>query len=488
MSLTLAMNNALSGLKINQESLGVLSQNIANVNTEGYSRQVISQSSITVAGVGSGVQIDEISRKIDKYLQRSMQTQSSNNATAQTLNDYYQRLQAVLGKPGASNSIDTSITSFFNSVQQLAVTPETSSLKANAVASAEALADQLSHLAGNVQDLRYEADRAMDDAVKAINSSLLRLQDINKTLVVAKQLSQSTAGLLDARDKEISNLSSYMDLSVSFNDSGSASIIAGDGAVLLEDGIRHQLTYIKSASVNNFVTDVDMNPMLDVTLDSKGNQVGSPITLISGGPSEQVISKLSSGSLAGLQQLRDVQLPAVLKQLDQLAAKLRDTVNTIHNQGSSFPPAATLTGDRVIYPGDSSEWSGQVRIAVLQSDGLPVPSLYADETYTGLRPLTLDLSRLNSGNGAGRPTMQAIIDEINDHFAAPTTKAKLGNLNNIRLASDTTNMPSGSPPLFNFDLDVENISSDYAKVFVTGVTVKDDTATDITNVTQTALA
>ena len=486
MSLGLALNNALTGLRVNQQSIATLSQNIANVNTSGYSRQIINQSAVTVGGLGSGVQIDEIVRKVDKYLQRSVQTQGANSAAAQTVDAYYQRIQAVLGKPGSNNSIDAYITSFFNAAQQLAETPETNSLKSNAIASANVLASQISDLAANIHDLRYEADREIRDIVSTVNSSLDRLKDTNRALVQAKSLGQSTADLLDNRDRELRTLSENLDISVTFGDAGTVSVAAGDGNVLLEDGVRHQLRYAQASSVTTFISDATLSPLQVITLSDSNQEIGTPSNLISGGVSTAVTTGLTSGKLAGLQQIRDVQFNGLLDQLDSLASRLRDSVNAIHNNGSGFPPATSLTGDRTVQASDQYDWQGTVRIAVLQSDGKPVSSSYADETYTGIRPLTLDLSRLDSGQGNGKPTLQTIVDEINNHFGSPGNKAKLGNLNNIQLASDTNLLPSGSPPLFNFDLDLDNISSGSASVFVTGITVTDDTATNITNVTQTA--
>lgn len=487
MSLTLALNNALSGLRLNQQAIGVLSQNIANVNTVGYSRQVVNQSAVTVEGVGSGVHIDEIARKIDVYLQRSMLSQGSTNAATQTLDSYYQRFQSVLGKPGAGNSPDEVLTSFFNAVQQLAETPELSSLKSNAVDAANALAKQLSDLAGNVQDLRYEADREMGDAVASINGSIERLRGVNVALTQAKALGQSTAGLLDERDKELRILSGFMNISTTYSDSGSATVVAGNGATLLEEGIRRKVIYSQAPSVSSFLNDTALGAMEVISINEKGQQVGSASPLISGGTSGNVVSGLTGGTLGGLQQIRDVKFPQILEQLDQLASRIRDQVNAIHNKGTSYPPPTVLTGDRHVYASDQYSWQGQVRIAVLQSNGMPVPSNYADETNNGgLRPLTLDLARLDSGDGNGKPTLQTIVDEINNHFASPATKVKLGNLNNIQLATNTDVLPNGAPSLLNFDLDLENISSGSSRVFVTGMSVLDDTGANITNVTQTA--
>jgi flagellar hook-associated protein FlgK len=486
MSLTLALSNALSGLRINQQSIGVLSNNISNVNTLGYSRQVVNQSSVTVEGVGSGVKLEEIVRKVDSYIQRSIITQSSNVSNSQAIDEFYQRVQTLLGQPGSGNSMDVFLTSFFNSVQQLAETPETTSLKSNAISSAAFLAKQLADLSANIYNLRYEADRQISDSVSVVNSTLDRLRDINKALNQAKSLGQSTAGLLDERDKELQKISEYINITTSFNQSGGVSIVGGDGVTLLEEGVRYQLRYARLESVESLVQDAPMSGLEVVSLNEKNEAVGLPVSLITAGRSSEITSKIPSGKISGYQQIRDTKFPAILDQLDMLASRIRDNVNTIHNKGSGFPPATSLTGERQVRATDQYSWTGQVRIAVLQQNGKPVTSRYPDEAYTGIRPLLIDLARLDSGQGAGKPTMQTIIDEINNHFSAPGNKAKLGNINNIQLASDTNLLPSGGPSLFNFDLDIENISEDPASVFVTGITVLDDTATNITSVTQPA--
>lgn len=487
MTLGLALNNALSGLVINQQAIGVLSNNIANVNTEGYSKQYVNQSARVVNGLGSGVHLDDISRKIDKYLQRSVQTQASSYNGAQSLDDYYQRLQAVLGQPGSANSVDVYMTSFFNQFQQLAESPEITSIKSNAIGSADTLAKQISSLAANVYDLRYESDRDISDAVNEINASLDRLHNINSSIRQGVALKQSSASLLDQRDSELNKLSQYMNITTSFDQSGAVSVVGGDGITLVEEGVRHQITYTRSQSVGALVQNTAFGPLRVDTLNDQGQIIGSSRELISGGTSSAVVSKVSGGKLYALQQVRDKKFPALLDQMDMLSSRLRDSVNELHNKGSGYPPATSLTGERKVRATDQYSWSGQVRIAVLGPNGKPVTSPYADEQKSGgVRPLTMDLSGLDSGQGKGKPTLQTIIDEINNHFGAPGNKAELGNINNIQLASDSSKLPSGAPPLFNFDLDLENISQGSASVFVTGMTVLDDASTNITNVTQTA--
>lgn len=483
-SLGLALNNAVSGLRVNQQSLAVLSQNISNVNTDGYSRQVVQQSANYVEGIGSGVKIDDIVRKVDKYLQRSVQSQGSTNATAQTVSDYYSRLQSLIGQPGAQNSVDAYITTFFNSLQALTATPDTPSLRSNAINTANTLAQNISGTANHIEDLRFQADRDISDLVSSTNQTIDQLTALNDTIAKAKGLGNPTAGLLDERDRLLRSLASNLDVNVTYNESGGVNVVTGSGISLVEGGIRHQLRYDPAQSVDTLTSDGTLNALTVVTYDASGKQTGTPQVLITAGASSAVSSRISSGKLAGLQQIRDTVLPQVLDQLDQLASRLRDNVNKVQNSGSGFPPATSLTGQRLTDPSTPINWTGAIRLAVVKPDGSPAQAGYADENYTGKRPLLLTLSTLDSGFGQGTPTTQSIIDEINNHFAAPSPKVELGNLNNIQLASNTSLLPSGAPSLFTFDLDAENISAYNAPTFVTGITVKDSGGTNITSVTQ----
>lgn len=486
MSLGLSLNNALSGLKANQQAISTLSHNIANVNTEGYSRQIVDQSALYVEGVGSGVRVDDVIRKVDKYLQRAVITQGAEVARTGTIDQYYQRIGVLMGQPGSGDSVDEHLTTFFNSLQSLASTPDRTSARSEVLSAGSLLADEMSGLAYDLQDLRFEADREIRDAVDNVNGILGRLRKINVSITSAGSSGQSTAGLLDERDTALRELSGYLDINTSYDNYGAVSVTAGSGLALI-DGMVHELRYTPAQSADSFISSAGLNGLMVVDIDSSGKQVGNGQPLITAsGTDGKITSTLSGGKIEGLRLMRDEVIPAMLDQLDQLAAGLRDAMNAIHNDGSGSPAATSLTGTRAISASQTFDWSGEVRIAVLQSNGQPVPAGYADEAYTGLRPLTLNLGELSSGAADGRLSMQTIINEINNHFAAPGYKAELGNLNNIQLVSDNDRLTQGTSSLFNFDLDLENISGENAPVFVTGITVRNDGGVDITDVTQPA--
>lgn len=481
MSLTLALNNSLSGLNINRQSLAVLSQNIANANTQGYSRKIIEQESLYLDGNGAGVNIKDISRKVDEYLIRSVREQTSKVGQGDTVNDYSDRIQILLGKPGNKDSIDSNIGSFFNAVQSLAETPENSSLRVNAVNLGKTLAGRVNDLSAGLNDLRFQADQDIRLMVDSVNADLVEIDKLNKTINNEGGLGKSVVELEDKRDVLIKNLSSYLDIQVYAKSTGEINITTVSGLSLLDDSV-YELSYNAAGSVDSFVNNASIAPLEIYRLDETGNRIGTAKILISAGNSDTIISSVTSGKLAGLVEMRDKQIPAILTQLDNLAMVLRDQMNLIHNIGTGYPGAANLTSTHLMGADEYSQWGGKVRIAILGSDGKPLSSRYTDESVT--RPLNLDLSTLDTGVGAGQPSIQGIVDEINRAFGVPQAKVELGNINNISLVSNSTSLP-GSPPQLNFDFNMENISATNAKVFVTGVQVLDSGGVALTTPTST---
>ena len=481
-SLSLALNNALTSLNVNQRNLSILSHNLSNANTEGYSRQITNQGAIYLDGIGSGVKISSITRKVDIYLQRSVREKSADVGQTETINDYLERAQILMGQPGLQNSIDSRVEGFFNSLQRLAESPELPSIRANSVSNGVTLAREISSLALGLNELRYQADHDIASGVNDANNVLSRLHTLNIAIARAFALGNTTVGLEDERDLELKKLSGYMDVQTYYKENGEVGIYTSNGVPLLEEN-QYRLYYTPSNSVDVFNLNGTLNALKVIRLDDAGNYTDTSYDLATAGTSSRVTTVLTAGKFKGLLDLRDGLFPDITNQLDNLASVVRDEVNRVHNQGSGYPGANSLTGTRAINATEQYEWSGSVRIAVLDQSGNPVPSGYDDEP-NGLRPLTLDLSQLNSGQGNGKPTMQTIINEINAHFGTPQGKASVGLLNDIRLISNNDTLP-GPLQQFNFDFELDNLTGTRGEFWVTGVTVLDDTAANITSVTST---
>ncbi|MDE3038370.1 MAG: flagellar hook-associated protein FlgK, partial [Pseudomonadota bacterium] len=482
MSLTSVLSTALTGLNVNQQALTTLSQNIANANTPGYSRQIINQAAVYIDGQGEGVSIENITRKVDQYLVQAVQQQSSSVGATGVINDYNSRIQQLIGQPGSNNSIDSFITAFFNDLQSLANTPQNTTLQQTVINDGVTLASQTQSLAKGLQNLQFQADQDISGAVSSVNNDIQQLAQVNSAIVNGAALGQPVTGLQDQRDSLLKDLSQYLNIQTFSQNNGAISIATSSGITLLDTNI-YQLQYAPTTSVDAFSNGTSLAALTVQRLDGNGSPSGSPVTLVSSGAPTQITSVLSSGKIAGLVEMRDQQLPDILNQIDTLVSSLRDEINGVQNSGSGFPGAASLTGERAVGASDYSQWGGSVRIAVLGADGKPITSPYNDE-LNGMPPLTLNLSTLNTGGGAGNPSVQGIINAINQYYGVPQNKAEVGNLNNIQLVSDSSGIP-GSPPKVNFDFNLNNISASSAHFYVTGVSVTDNLNNPVTSVTST---
>jgi flagellar hook-associated protein 1 FlgK len=479
--LSTALSTALSGLNVNQQQLAVLSNNISNANTAGYSRQVVNQQEQIIAGQGVGVNVEDIVRQINQNLVGAVVQQNSAVGQATAINGYTTQIQNLIGQPGNNNSLSTGVNNFFNDLQSLAQTPQNNALQQTAVDAGVALASQIQQTSQGLYTLQFQSDGGITDAIKTINSDIQSIATLNQNIRTATLQGQAVGGLEDQRDNALNDLAGYVNVTTFTNADGTLNVNTSNGISLVSSSTAFEVSYNSAGSINTFEGGASLSPIVVQQLDNLGNVVGTPTQLVSGGVPSQVTTVLTSGKLFGLLTMRDQQIPDLMAQLDTFASTVRDQVNTIQNSGSGFPGSSTLTGERAVNAGDISKWSGSVQIAALTSGGQSVNSPYSDEPY-GLPPLNLDLGSLNTGNGAGNPSVQGIINAINQYYGPQSNKVELGNLNNIQMVSDSPTIPA-SPPGVNFDLNLDNISAKPASVFVTGVTVVPSSGLNTTSVT-----
>ncbi|MCH2546192.1 MAG: flagellar hook-associated protein FlgK [Alphaproteobacteria bacterium] len=476
MSLTLALNNALSGMNVAQRSLGVLSNNVANANTVGYSRQTAELSPQVTGSQGAGVRIDQIVRKIDEYLTRAVQDQTSNVGSTQVISDYMSRIQVMMGEPGGSNSLDEYVENFFNVLQSLAESPELSSFRAQAVNAGVILAREVSNLAQGLEDLRFQADVDLKSGLNTVNNEIMRLSEINQSIYRAQSMGDSTANFLDQRDLSLKKIAEFVDIKVNELDNGEVYVYTSKGSALLEYQ-PYQFQYNGVSSLTTFTSD---SPLGSITLDAvrdDGTFIGRPETVVTSGVNHDITTTLVSGKLTGLLDLRDNTIPNMLDQLDEIAAKLRDEMNAIHNTGSGIPAAGIMTAERPLGYDDATEWTGSARIAILNEDGTSPASRYSNTDF-GFMALDLDFDAMRSQYG-DLLTTQNIMDEINQHFA-PQNKAVVNNMDNLGLAAISNTIPD-TGNTFTFDVEMQNISATNSNLWVTNLEVLDSLGASIDN-------
>ena len=482
MGLDSALSAAASALKVNQESLGVVTQNIANVNNKNYIRRTVNQASSAHGGIGQGVAITSVGRVLDPYLQASIRTQESDVQMTNTLDKYFQRVELVFGDPNAKATLNSNLNSLFSSLKALALTPDASSLRLSSVTAAVELATQISSMATNFDELRYQAEVDINSAVDTINNLLSTLNGLNVEIKKASILSADQSNLLETRDVALTQLAGLLDVSVYERPSGDVVVSTSGGKVLL-DSTASKLNYVQNASVYSYINNAYVSDLFITDVNNAG-QITNSQDLISAGKGEasgtptSITDHITSGSLRALQQLRDVELPLMIDQLDNLAYNLRTQFNAVHNSGGGFPPITEMTGTRSVTSTDARTFQGSARIGLVDNNGKPV--FMPDGTP--INALTLNLAGLSSGGVIGQPTTQTIVDEINEYFYnSPTlTHTAMGNLSDIKLAAYSNLAAAPGGPI-SFDLQLSNLSQINSSVQVLGVTVTDAGAAGLTS-------
>ena len=350
MSISVALQNAVSGLQLNQRALDTVSQNVANVNTDGYSRKIVNQEAVTVDGQGAGVTISSISRQVNEYLLKDLRTQTSQMNQYTELDSFYGRMQDLFGAPGSNTSLGHNIGDLATSVQALAISPEDNSLMSDVASKSRLLAQQFNDVSTQIQQLRQEADANIGDAVDSINTQLSRIQELNVRIAEDVALGKGTADLRDQRDVAMNELSKKINISYYERSNGEYVIFTNSGRPLL-DRTAQTVTH---APVTSFSPSVAYGNGSVNTIDLGGNDITGEIT---------------SGSIAGWVSLRDDILPNLQSQFEELAQHLADQVNAVHNDGTAYPGLSSMTGTRKVAATDPPTWTGSFRVAVTDSSG-----------------------------------------------------------------------------------------------------------------------
>ncbi|MGE5537906.1 MAG: flagellar hook-associated protein FlgK [Gemmatimonas sp.] len=382
-----AMRGAVSAMQTMQTALAVTSNNIANANTEGYTKKSTNFSTTTVDGVSAGVHVDSVTRNVNDFLVRELRNQLSSVNAANVMDQYYSNMQNLFGTPDSSSSLAMLLTNLSNDMQALSLDPQSPSAQSKVVLSAQAITASLNQSSQKVQDLRNQANKAIATDVGNINSALDKIADLNLQIARATHLSQPTGDLEDERDRQLASVAQAMDIGTYKGEDGELVVFTGSGETLVDRGVASHLSYTPSSSMS-------------ATIYYPGGGV-SAITV----HGRDITTDIGSGRLASLVDLRDNVLPNLGLQFDALAQKLSDQMNEIHNQGTAFPPPNSLTGTRALTAATAVNFSGTARIAVLDANGKLVGSA-----------LDLDFSDLATDVG-GTPTLAQIRDAINGVYS-----------------------------------------------------------------------
>jgi flagellar hook-associated protein 1 len=310
MSLSSSMLIAVQSMLTDQAAMNVVSNNIANVNTPGYTREVANLSEtppVTYAGLqyGTGVSLENIQSISSSVLQLRLNQETQNQGKFNTLSTGLNQIQTLFNEP-AGSGLQNLISQFYNSFQQLSADPTNSGLRQSVISSAQSLAAGFNQTASALVTQQQDADQAVVQTTQQVNQLTAQIAQLNGQISESSGGGQNANTFVDQRSQLINQLSQLVDVQSIDAGNGSLSLTTTGGAPLVVGN-------------QSFNLQTEINPATGF------NDVYSEGT--------DITSSIQSGNLAADIQLRDQEIPSISSSLDTLANSLATSVNTQNAAG-----------------------------------------------------------------------------------------------------------------------------------------------------------
>ena len=311
----------ISGLSSARANLQTASHNISNVNTPGYSRQQVLQTTNLAQGsgagfIGQGVNVSTVQRVYSQFLvNQSLQAQTKSSQLDANLTQISQ-INNLLADSSAG--LSPALQNFFGSMQDLANNPASVPSRQSLLSASEALVTRFQVLDENLSASREGINSQVQANVTEINSLAENIANLNTSITLAEGSAggQPPNDLLDQRDALVSELGKLVNTNFVRQSNGSYNVFIGNGQPLV---VGAETMTLKAVTAPD-------DP-LEVTI---GFVAGNNTILI---PEEHL---QSGGSLGGLLAYRNETLDSVQNALGRIAIGLAQTLNDQHRLGQDL--------------------------------------------------------------------------------------------------------------------------------------------------------
>lgn len=386
------LNTALSAINSYQRALATTGHNIANANTEGFSRQTVNLSStlpqsIGVGAIGSGVGVSSITRSYDQFVVEQMRSSSSAYNQFQNYSELSSQIDKLLSDP--ATGVSGALNGFFGSLQQLSDDPASLPARQIVIAEANTLTSRLGAVDSQLGQVDKEINSRIKLSIEEINGLTARISDLDASIrdFSARNGDGAPNDLLDQRDQALFELSSFLNISVTRQDGQSVSVFAAGGQPLVLAGRSFDL----QAVGNEF----DPSRLEVGVRDASGNTV-----LIS--------DRINGGSLGGSLSFRDEVLDPSLARLGQLSYGLASSFNAQHQAGMDLNGLRGgdffSIAEPAVLPSRSNTGNGVPAVSVADLGALGTNNLRLDYNGSGYQLFDAAsgaaVSMTGSGTGA----------------------------------------------------------------------------------------
>lgn len=376
------------GLSVGQASIATTGQNIANVNTKGYSRQQVNSSAspsldiwtsqgANTGQLGTGVNLDSITRVRDQFLDQQFRDHSETLGKWQAKQTTLDRLETIINEPSDSG-LNTAMDSLKNAWQDLANEPDSLSAQAVVKERAQGFIEVAQSMNKSMDTLQSELTQQSEAAVAEVNGYLEQIAELNKSIV--REGSQSN-DLKDKRDVLVEELSTLMSIKVDEKSNGSYTI--------------------RLASNNQELVSGEVVSKIDHKTDAGGNEI-------------------YGGKLAGLSESMDI------------AKNYQENLNKVVADFAVANGMSTTSGtDKALFIGNAADFKISELKVNYQADPLKQPEATGEAAQSDFRKLVSQLGAQS----------QAAINSVTNHGAAlQATENRRQSVSGVSLDEEMANL------------------------------------------------
>jgi len=306
--ITTTLSVGIQALDAAETALQATSNNIANANTPGYTREVadLTENAENFSnGVlsGGGVTLDGVQSVRDELLNLQIQQQTSLQGSADAASSSLNQIQTYFASSG--NDIASALSAFSSSLAQLSANPTSSAVRQSVLSAGQNLAESFNTTANGLTSAQSSADQQVTQTVAQINSLTQQIAQLNAQLSSSNTTASNGGTVEDQRDELVQQLSQLVGVTVSQSSEGEV-ITTANGSPLVMGG---QSFSLQTTTGSDGFQQV---------LDSSGNNITSSI---------------QGGTLGGAIQVRDQIVPGFLDSLNTLASQFASAMNSAQAQG-----------------------------------------------------------------------------------------------------------------------------------------------------------
>lgn len=353
------LSTALTALYADRQALETAGNNIANVNTEGYSRQRVELQSLggnlspsfwaQSSRVGYGVSIQDITRIRDAFLEsRGLQEHSTLGEMKRTQN-VMQSMELSFGEP-SDNGLQAQLAEYWAVWDDVANKPDDLAARSQVVEQGNTLASYFSQTAISIRNMKQSTTDGLKSNISSLNTMAQSVADLNRAIQSAVNSGSSPNALFDQRDAIVNKMADLAGVRVEPTASGSIAVMIG-GIAIVRDDRANRLQVDESGANIVLRWDTDNNAA----------------TTTDGFPAD-----LKGGDTGALMTALNVTIPKYLNLLNNVAADLISTVNTQHQLGidqNGDPGIAFFTGTDAFTIGVSATLAADTRLVAAGASG-----------------------------------------------------------------------------------------------------------------------